>query len=167
MGMRQRLALGAALLARPELLILDEPTNGLDPAGIQEMRTLVRELVDQDGATIILSSHLLDEVEKVCDRVAILNHGKLIAEGRVADLVSGRGAIFVAATPIDKALAIAGPRARAQGDGIRVDIAREEAPALIRALTAGGVDVFEARWANQSLEDVFLSSTAASGAGAS
>jgi ABC-2 type transport system ATP-binding protein len=167
MGMRQRLALGAALLARPELLILDEPTNGLDPAGIQEMRALVRELVDQDGATIILSSHLLDEVEKVCDRVAILNHGKLIAEGRVADLVSGRGAIFVAATPIDKALAIAGPRARAQGDGIRVDIAREEAPALIRALTAGGVDVFEARWANQSLEDVFLSSTAASGAGAS
>jgi len=167
MGMRQRLALGAALLARPELLILDEPTNGLDPAGIQEMRTLVRELVDQDGVTIILSSHLLDEVEKICDRVAILNHGRLIAEGRVADLVSGRGAIFISATPIDKALAIAGPGAQAQGDGMSVDIAREETPALIRALSAGGVDVFEARWATQSLEDVFLRSTAASGTGAS
>lgn len=159
MGMRQRLALGAALLARPELLILDEPTNGLDPAGIQEMRTLVRELVDQDGVTIILSSHLLDEVEKVCDRVAILDHGKLIAEGRVPDLVSGRGAIFISATPIEKALAIAGPRARLHGDGIAVDIPREEAPALIRALAAAGVDVFEARWLTQSLEDVFLSST--------
>lgn len=159
MGMRQRLALGAALLARPELLILDEPTNGLDPAGIQEMRTLVRDLVDKDGVTIILSSHLLDEVEKVCDRVAILDHGKLIAEGRVADLVSDHGAILISASPIDRALAIAGPRARAQGDGMSVEIAREEAPALIRALAAGGVDVFEARWANQSLEDVFLSRT--------
>jgi len=162
MGMRQRLALGAALLARPELLILDEPTNGLDPGGIQEMRTLVRELVDQDGVTIILSSHLLDEVEKVCDRVAILNHGKLIAEGRVADLVSGRGAIFISATPIDKALAIAGPRARAHGGGMSVDIPQGEVPALIRALSTGGVDVFEARWANQSLEDVFLSRTGGS-----
>ena len=66
MGMRQRLALGAALLARPELLILDEPTNGLDPAGIQEMRHLVRDLVEKDGVTIILSSHLLDEVQKIC-----------------------------------------------------------------------------------------------------
>jgi ABC-2 type transport system ATP-binding protein len=159
MGMRQRLALGAALLARPELLILDEPTNGLDPAGIQEMRTLVRDLVDKDGVTIILSSHLLDELEKVCDRVAILNHGKLIAEGRVADLVSGRGAIFIAASPIEKALAIAGPRARSHDDGMAVDISREEAPALIRALASANVDVFEVRWLTQSLEDVFLSST--------
>ena len=159
MGMRQRLALGAALLARPELLILDEPTNGLDPAGIQEMRTLVRDLVDKDGVTIILSSHLLDEVQKVCDRVAILDHGKLIAEGRVADLVSGRSAIFIAASPMDKALAIAGPRARPHGDGMTVDVPREDAPALIRALSTGGVDVFEARWLTQSLEDVFLSST--------
>lgn len=159
MGMRQRLALGAALLARPELLILDEPTNGLDPAGIQEMRTLVRDLVDKDGVTIILSSHLLDEVEKVCDRVAILDHGKLIAEGRVADLVSGHAAIFIAASPLDKALAIAGSRARRHGDGMAVDIPREEAPALIRGLAEAGVDVFEARWLTRSLEDVFLART--------
>ncbi|MEY2758592.1 MAG: hypothetical protein RIR33_2370 [Pseudomonadota bacterium] len=161
MGMRQRLALGAALLARPELLILDEPTNGLDPAGIQDMRTLVRDLVEKDGVTIILSSHLLDEVEKVCDRVAILNKGALIAEGRVADLVSGRSAMFISASPIEKALASAGARARPQGDGLIVDISREEAPALIRALTGAGIDVFEARWLTQTLEDVFLSSTGA------
>jgi ABC-2 type transport system ATP-binding protein len=159
MGMRQRLALGAALLTRPELLILDEPTNGLDPAGIQEMRTLVRDLVDKDDVTIILSSHLLDEVQKICDRVAILDHGRLMAEGRVSDLVGGHGGMFIAASPLEKALAIAGPRARTRGDGMVVDIPREEAPALLRALTSQGVDVFEARWMTQSLEDVFLSST--------
>jgi ABC-2 type transport system ATP-binding protein len=161
MGMRQRLALAAALLTRPELLILDEPTNGLDPAGIQEMRTLVRDLVDKDGVTIILSSHLLDEVQKVCDRVAILNHGKLIAEGKVSELVAGRGGLFIAASPIDKALAILGPRARAHEDGLIAGIPREAAPALIRDLAAAGIDIFEARWTTQSLEDVFLSQTGA------
>lgn len=159
MGMRQRLALGAALLARPELLILDEPTNGLDPAGIQEMRLLVRDLVEKDGVTIILSSHLLDEVQKICDRVAILDHGKLIAEGRVTDLVSGASTLFIAASPIEKARAIAGDRATTHGEGLAVAIAREEAPALLRSLVTQGVDVFEARWLTQSLEDVFLSRT--------
>lgn len=159
MGMRQRLALAAALLTRPELLILDEPTNGLDPAGIQEMRTLVRNLVDREGVTIILSSHLLDEVQKVCDRVAILNHGKLIAEGRVADLVAGKGALFISASPIDKALAILGPRGRPHPEGLLAEIPREAAPALIRELTTAGIDIFEARWMTQSLEDVFLSTT--------
>lgn len=161
MGMRQRLALAAALLTRPELLILDEPTNGLDPAGIQEMRTLVRDLVDKDGVTIILSSHLLDEVQKVCDRVAILNHGQLIAEGKVADLIAGRGGLFIAAAPLDRALALLGERARRHADGLIADIAREAAPGLIRELAAAGVDIFEARWMTQSLEDVFLSSTGA------
>lgn len=164
MGMRQRLALGMALLARPELLILDEPTNGLDPVGIQAMRLLLRDLVEKDGVTIILSSHLLDEVQKICDRVAILNHGRLIAEGRVADLVAGSGALFISAAPLDKALAIAGEKARASGDGIVVDIARDEAPALIRAFAAQSVDIFEARWLTHSLEDVFLSTTTESDA---
>jgi ABC-2 type transport system ATP-binding protein len=161
MGMRQRLALAAALLTRPELLILDEPTNGLDPAGIQEMRTLVRNLVDQDGVTIILSSHLLDEVQKVCDRVAILNRGQLIAEGKVSDLIAGRGGLFVAASPADRALALLGARARPHADGLIADITREAAPALIRDLVAAGIDVFEARWVTQSLEEVFLTETGA------
>lgn len=160
MGMRQRLALGAALLARPELLILDEPTNGLDPAGIQEMRMLVRDLVEKDGVTIILSSHLLDEVQKVCDRVAILNHGKLIAEGTVAELVSGHsGGLLLAVEPVEKALAIIGARARPHAGGVLVDIPRSEAPVLIHGLSSAGVSIFEARWLTQSLEDVFLSTT--------
>ncbi|HEX5006537.1 MAG TPA: ABC transporter ATP-binding protein [Hyphomonadaceae bacterium] len=164
MGMRQRLALAAALLHRPELLILDEPTNGLDPAGIQEMRILIRDLVDKDGVTIILSSHLLDEVEKVCDRVAILDHGKLIAEGTVADLVGansveGRGLFYLDASPVDTALALLGPKGRRHGDGVAADIAREEAPALIRRLVAANVQIREARWLAPTLEEIFLSRT--------
>ncbi len=158
MGMKQRLALGAALLARPELLILDEPTNGLDPPGIQEMRVLVRELVEKEGVTIILSSHLLDEVQKVCDRVAIINRGELVSEGRVSDLISGQGGFFIRAAPREKALAILGARARPQDDGLVVDIPPDAAPALIRELVGANIDVFEARWLTQSLERVFLSS---------
>lgn len=161
MGMRQRLALAAALLTRPELLILDEPANGLDPAGIQEMRMLVRNLVDKDGVTIILSSHLLDEVQKVCDRVAILNRGELIAEGKVSDLIAGSGGLFIAASPIDRALAVLGPRARIHDGGLIAHIPREAAPILIRDLAAAGIDIFEARWMTQSLEEVFLTETGA------
>jgi ABC-2 type transport system ATP-binding protein len=157
MGMRQRLALGAALLARPELLILDEPTNGLDPAGIHEMRTLIRDLIDKDGVTIILSSHLLDEVQKVCDRVAIINRGQLVAEGKVSELTAGQGGLFIRAMPLAKAMAILGARGRIDGDGLIAEIREEEAPALIRDLVAAGVDVFEARWMTQSLERVFMS----------
>ncbi len=88
-GMKQRLGLAAALLHRPRLLILDEPTSGLDPIGMAEMRTLLRQLADQ-GVTVFLSSHLLHEVEQVCDRVAILNRGRLVALGPVSELLSGR-----------------------------------------------------------------------------
>lgn len=157
MGMRQRLALGAALLTRPELLILDEPTNGLDPAGIHEMRTLIRDLVDKEGVTIILSSHLLDEVQKVCDRVAFINRGNLVSEGKVSDLVAGQGGLFLRASPMAKALAVLGARGRVEGDGIVAAIAEAEAPALIRDLVTAGVDVYEARWMTQSLERVFMS----------
>ena len=156
MGMRQRLALAGALLTRPELLILDEPTNGLDPAGIQEMRTLIRDLVEKEGVTIILSSHLLDEVQKVCDRVAFINRGELVTEGKVSELVAGQGGLFLRATPLAKALEILGARGRIDGDGIIASIREEEAPALIRDLAASGVDIFEARWMTQSLERVFM-----------
>ncbi len=88
-GMKQRLGLAAALLHRPRLLVLDEPTNGLDPVGMAEMRGLLRRLTRQ-GVTVFLSSHLLHEVEQVCDRVAILHRGRVVAQGPVADLLVGR-----------------------------------------------------------------------------
>ena len=89
-GMKQRLGLGMALLHRPALIILDEPTNGLDPAGMREVRTLIRQLAD-DGITIFLSSHLLHEVEQVCDRIAVINKGQIVAQGAVADLLNQQG----------------------------------------------------------------------------
>lgn len=88
-GMKQRLGLGMALMHTPELLVLDEPTNGLDPAGMKEVRTLLKSMPSQ-GVTVFLSSHLLHEVEQICDRVAVLNHGRVLAQGRVADLVRGQ-----------------------------------------------------------------------------
>lgn len=85
-GMKQRIGLAAALLHRPDLIILDEPTNGLDPKGMREMRQLLRDLA-ADGVTIFLSSHLLYEVEQICDRVAVLNRGQIVAQGKVSDLL--------------------------------------------------------------------------------
>jgi ABC-2 type transport system ATP-binding protein len=89
LGMRQRLGIARCLLNDPELLILDEPTNGLDPAGIRDMRTLIRSLV-AEGRTVLLSSHLLDQVEKTCDQVAIIDRGRVVAHGPVPELARGR-----------------------------------------------------------------------------
>src|SRR5271168_3849257 len=88
MGMRQRLGVARCLLADPLLLILDEPTNGLDPGGIQEFREMIRAMVEQEGRTVFISSHLLDEVEKTCDAAAIVDRGKIITQGTIAELAS-------------------------------------------------------------------------------
>jgi ABC-2 type transport system ATP-binding protein len=88
-GMKQRLGIAMALLHRPRFVILDEPTNGLDPAGMREVRQLLRSLVQQ-GTTVLLSSHLLNEVQQVCDRIAVLNKGRVVAYGRVDELLDAR-----------------------------------------------------------------------------
>ncbi len=97
LGMRQRLGVARALLADPELLILDEPTNGLDPAGIHEFRGMIRGLV-AEGRTVLLSSHLLDEVEKICDAVAIVDHGRVVMQGSLAELTASRQTILIGAS---------------------------------------------------------------------
>src|SRR5213083_279723 len=106
LGMRQRLGIARSLLADPELLILDEPTNGLDPAGIHEFRDMIRGFVTE-GRTVLLSSHLLDEVEKICDEVAIVDQGKVVAQGSIADLAAGgKQTILIATSDEQQALAI-------------------------------------------------------------
>src|SRR5215469_3376025 len=120
MGMKQRLGVAAALLKEPDLLILDEPTNGLDPQGVVEMRTLIRELAAQ-GHTVMLSSHQLTEVEQICDRVGVIRHGRLVVETTVAQL-RGDARLLVRATPPDVALAalstfVVGPAAIQRVDG--------------------------------------------------
>ncbi|NEX93249.1 ABC transporter ATP-binding protein, partial [Caulobacter sp. 17J65-9] len=120
-GMMQRLGVAAALLGDPPLIILDEPTSGMDPAGIQEMRAFIRSLADRDGVTVVLASHQLAEVQKVCDRVAIIDHGRLAAQGRVADLVAGQERLRIAATPLDAVLEVLGARGARDGDGVLAD----------------------------------------------
>ena len=165
-GMKQRLALAAALLTRPEVLILDEPTSGMDPAGILEMRALMRELADKDGVTIILASHQLDEVQRVCDAVAILDRGKLVAGGRVDALTGINERLRLLATPVAKVLEILGAKGSADGEhAVFAAITRGEAPALIKALTLADVEITEARWFGGDLEKVFLSHTGETHAG--
>jgi ABC-type multidrug transport system ATPase subunit len=101
LGMKQRLAIGSALLGDPDVLIFDEPTNGLDPVGIAEIRELIKKLA-KEGKTIIMASHLLDEVEKVCTHVAILKKGTLLAAGHVDEVLVNEDIVEVAATDFQK-----------------------------------------------------------------
>jgi ABC-2 type transport system ATP-binding protein len=156
-GMKQRLGIAAALVSRPELLILDEPTSGLDPVGIQEMRLMIRELATRDGVTVIFASHQLDEVSKLCDRVAILHKGHMLAEGTVAELLRSRSRLRLQVTPIEKTVLLLGERGTRDGAEVLAAIDREEAPRLIESLVSAGVRVFEARWESETLEQVFLS----------
>nr|WP_303684434.1 ABC transporter ATP-binding protein [Brevundimonas naejangsanensis] len=164
-GMMQRLGVAAALMTRPDLVILDEPTSGMDPPGIQEMRALIRSLADDDGVTIILASHQLLEVQRVCDRVAILNRGKLAAEGRVSDLTASGERLRLSATPLAKVMAVLGERGSVQDDAVMAAVPRAEAPALLRALIEQGVDIDEARWVGADLESVFMTETSSAEGG--
>jgi ABC-2 type transport system ATP-binding protein len=163
LGMKQRLGVAAALLKDPELLILDEPTNGLDPAGMAEMRAFIRSLGD-GGRTVVLSSHLMGEIEQVSDRVGIIRDGSLVAEGTVGEL-RGRAGLRVRAEPQAEAVRLIGAIPEVTGvtpvDGVldvTVDTAR--APAINRALVEAGIAVSELYAQKASLEDVFLQLTA-------
>ncbi len=159
MGMKQRLALAAALLKDPELLILDEPTNGLDPEGIAEMRRLVRSL-GQGSHTVLLSSHLMSEVEQICDRVGVIRKGELVAEGSVNEL-RGRPQLRLHAAPIAVArkLLIAMPEIShvSERDGaLLVSTDPSHAVEINRRLVCAGIDVAEITSVTPSLEEVFI-----------
>ena len=160
-GMKQRLGLAAALLHNPELVILDEPTNGLDPAGIQEMRSFIRQLTEDHGKTVFLSSHLLGEVEQVCDRVAIINKGEIVREGKVADLLATQSQLRLEVTPIDQATALLHERwsVTPNGKSITVLAEREDTPAIIQRLASNNIAIYEAKSERQSLEQFFLDVT--------
>jgi ABC-2 type transport system ATP-binding protein len=159
-GMKQRLGVAAALLADPDLIILDEPANGLDAAGIQDMRRLVRALA-ADGKAVFLSSHLLHEVEQICDRLAIVNKGRLVRESTVGEMLGRGQALRIEAEPRDRAMAALGGRwpVEAAPDGLRVTAPRAAAPDIVRHLAGEGIDVFRIGPDDQSLEDIFLTMT--------
>jgi ABC-2 type transport system ATP-binding protein len=158
-GMLQRLGVAAALITDPELIILDEPTSGMDPPGIQEMRALIRSLADTDGITVVLASHQLLEVQRVCDRVAIMNKGKLVREGLVRDLTASGERLRLSLTPMAPAMALLGDRGSLEGNAILAAVPRNEGPALLRALIDKGIDIDEARWVGADLESVFMTET--------
>jgi ABC-type multidrug transport system ATPase subunit len=162
LGMKQRLGIAAALLKEPELLILDEPTNGMDPAGMAEMRDFFRNL-GRGRRTVFLSSHLMSEVEQICDRVGVISRGRLVGEGTVDEL-RGRESLWVRADPLDQAEAVLATLrtvaevARSDG-GLRIAAETAAAPAINRALVQAGIAVTELRPERASLERVFLALT--------
>ncbi|MDP9823613.1 ABC transporter ATP-binding protein [Nocardioides massiliensis] len=171
LGMKQRLAIAATLLRDPELLILDEPTNGLDPAGIRDIRDMIRDL-GNDGVTVLISSHILAEVQQVCDSVSIIGRGRLLASGRVADLLAGSAAsVRVGVTDPARAaevLAAAGFGVRREGEGLLVELATPtDDPARITRLLAGHeMWVHELSRQTADLESFFLDLTHGTGPGA-
>jgi ABC-type multidrug transport system ATPase subunit len=167
-GMRQRLGLAAALLRAPRLLVLDEPTNGLDPHGMREIRDLLVELV-AGGTTVFLSSHLLAEVELICTRAAIVDRGRLVAQDRVEALLGPTGRVLVStpdvAAAADLAAALPGVRlGERRPDRLAVHLDGTAPEALNRRLVDGGVRVRELVVERPTLEDVFLRLTGGPGA---
>lgn len=163
LGMKQRLGIAMALVSSPEMVILDEPTNGLDPNGIREMRALIRQMNEEEGVTFIISSHLLHEIEMVCNKVAILEHGQLVVEDTIEKLIGGNHTYILRATPEDVAARVAGEltsKPPQQGpDGLVLDIDPDRLPELVRRLTGADVDVLTIQEKRGTLEDFFLHSS--------
>jgi ABC-2 type transport system ATP-binding protein len=172
LGMRQRLGVARCLLADPLLLILDEPTNGLDPGGIQEFRDMIRAMVEQEGRTVFLSSHLLDEVEKICDHAAIVDRGKVLMQGAIGELSKGtaRNELLVEVDDPTRALSLLDgnqlvQEARLSDDGLRLTLTGESrSAAQVNAmLVNAGVAVSRLEPVRQSLEQRFLEVTSGLG----
>jgi ABC-2 type transport system ATP-binding protein len=163
-GMRQRLGIAAALLRDPRLLLLDEPATGLDPAGMRDMRLLIRRLADQ-GITIVLSSHLLAEVEEVCNRVAIVRSGRIVYEGEIADLKRSAGASYRLSTTDDqRALAVCRAQpgiteVRRQHERITFTADEAAVAELSQALVEAGALIHALAPLTVTLEDLFFSLT--------
>jgi ABC-2 type transport system ATP-binding protein len=164
LGMRQRLGVARSLLGDPELLILDEPTNGLDPAGIREFRDMIRGFV-AEGRTVLLSSHLLDEVEKICDAVAIVDQGRIVAQGPIAELAAGaKQTILIATSDDEQALAVFSAHRAVESVateplGIRVTLSADAGDDISRRLVHAGLAIRRFEPARVSLEQRFLEIT--------
>lgn len=163
LGMKQRLGIAMALARDPALLILDEPTNGLDPAGIEEIRALLVHLAER-GITIMVSSHLLDEIDKMASVLGILSHGKLIFQGTRDELFTRSVPDLIIETPDPDAALAQGVTATRIPEGIRISgIDKDHTAKVIRRLAVAGVPIHEVRRMQQSLEDVFMDLTGRGG----
>jgi ABC-2 type transport system ATP-binding protein len=173
MGMRQRLGVAACLIGDPQLLILDEPMNGLDPAGMQDMRDMILSLV-AEGRTVVLSSHLLDEVERTCDAVAIVDRGKVIRQGAIVDLLAGSSFVVEVecsepyrAGELLEGTAIGGNveiETQSLGITLPAGTGRDVIAEINRVLVGGGISVYRLQEVQTSLESWFLQVTSRLGA---
>jgi ABC-2 type transport system ATP-binding protein len=165
LGMKQRLGVAAALLPSPELMILDEPTNGLDPAGIREVRTLLRSLADR-GITVFVSSHLLAEIEAICDHLVLIDKGRIAFQGSIAELLAAQHSELLAIPEHDDdllrlvALCVeAGHPARVDGNTVLVQAASDWAAELNRRAMAAGITLQGLQSTRASLEEAFFAIT--------
>jgi ABC-2 type transport system ATP-binding protein len=166
LGMRQRLGVARCLLSDPELLLLDEPMNGLDPGGMLDMRQMIRSLVEEEGRTVFVSSHLLDEIEKTCDVAAIIDRGRVIAQGQIAELVGGgTSELIVECDDVERALTVLAGEAsvrdlRREAVGLRMRLDGPRQAGEINArLVSAGVMVTRLEPVRHSLEERFLEMT--------
>ena len=165
-GMKQRLGIAQTLLARPEVIILDEPTNGLDPGGMAEIRELIRRLAGEEKVTIFLSSHLLSEIEQICNRVGIINHGRLLAEGPVSSLKGEEGEeVRVEVDRVDEAYGLLTQESwvkdieRNEGRHLTLHLEGYDSSVLNRFLVEKGYAVYSLTPQSLSLEEYFLKLT--------
>lgn len=163
LGMKQRLAIAAALLGSPELILLDEPLNGLDPEGMREVRDLLIRL-REEGRTLFISSHLLYEVERTCTHAAILRKGEIVRQGAISELVSNRTTAFARADNLESLLAAAreypgASGARIEGEGVSIELSAPDTAELNRYLAERGIFLSHLSHRRQSLEELFFEVT--------
>ena len=166
LGMKQRLALAFALVKKPRLLILDEPTNGLDPAGIHEIRELIIKLAKEQGITVFISTHILSEVEHIADRVGIINHGQLVYEGEIRKIQSNkwlevRGDFRGRREAISQVLFdYPCKMLEIQEDKLKLtNLADQQISSLLRDLIVEKVPIYEVKQEQETLESIFLNLT--------
>lgn len=168
LGMKQRLGIAQALLSHPKLLILDEPTNGLDPAGIIAMRELLLNLVEKEEMSVLVSSHILAEMQQLCTRVGIINHGKIITVKTVEELINlskekSNSTVLVSTADNNAAMKVLldfKVPIKKEADGIHMEISHDRIPEVLTALVNAKIPVYNvANDETQSLEDVFMQIT--------
>jgi len=162
LGMRQRLGIAQALLGKPKVLILDEPTNGLDPAGIREMRQFIRYLAEEEGLSVLVSSHLLSEIQLLCDRVAIISKGTIIRTDTVQHLLSNRERVIWHLQPLERGKEVLRSLTKIEEteDGtIMTEFNEQKIPQWNKQLVEAGVSVTEMNRKMPVLEDLFLELT--------
>lgn len=160
LGMRQRLGLAQALLHRPKFLILDEPTNGLDPAGIREFRNYLRRIAEKEGVSVFVSSHMLSEIELMCDRIAVIQNGKLIGIREMSD--AEQSFYYIEATPkeqVQQLLVNEGFAITPLKEGHLVQAQQQQIPSIVQSLIAEGLQVYAVQPQRKTLEDEFLEMT--------